>query len=77
MDALGTALDALAASAGTQPPLNRRLELVVDSHMDAVLRALAQELVGEGDPSKYRSKAARALLLEGALAMRAKQETRA
>lgn len=73
MDNLTTALEALAASAGTDARKDHRLEVVVDRDTDAVLRALARELAGTGDPKMYRSKAARVLIREGAMAIRAKR----
>lgn len=75
MDNLTTALEALAASAGTARKTHR-LEAAIDRETDVVLRELAKELAGEGDPKMYRSRAARELLREGALAMRAKRARR-
>lgn len=72
MDNLGTALEALAASTGVER-LPKRLEAAIDEPTDMVLRELARELAGTGDAKMYRSRAARMLLREGAIALRAKR----
>lgn len=48
--------------------LTCRLETKIPEGLDAAIRTKAKELAGGGDPTMFRSKAVRALLVAGVLA---------
>ena len=49
--------------------LNHRLEAAIPAGIDAAITEVAKELAGGKNPRNFRSKAARLLLTEGAIAV--------
>lgn len=46
-------------------PLNKRLESMITTGMDAEIKKVAKQLAGNADPKNFRSKAVRKLLALG------------